>query len=84
MKINYRRCISCKKTASKEEFWRVVRISNSSEIALEQGIGRSAYICPNSDCLEKAQRKNLLKRALRIMVPGQIYDLLQRRLTTEI
>ncbi len=84
MKINYRRCISCKKTASKEEFWRVVRIPNSSEITLEQGIGRSAYICPNSDCLEKAQRKNLLKRALRTMVPGQIYDLLQRRLTTEI
>ena len=84
MKINYRRCISCKKTASKEEFWRVVRIPNSSEISLEQRIGRSAYICPNSDCLEKAQRKNLLKRALRIMVPGQIYDLLQRRLTKEI
>ncbi len=80
MKINYRRCISCKKTASKEEFWRVVRTPNSHEIILDQGIGRSAYICPHSDCLQKAQRKNLLKQALRVIVPEQIYDLLQKRL----
>ncbi|MDJ0898873.1 MAG: YlxR family protein [Xenococcus sp. MO_188.B8] len=84
MKINYRRCISCKKTASKEEFWRVVRIPNSHEITLAQVIGRSAYICPNSDCLQKARRKNLLKRALRVMVPAQIYDLLLKRLAAEI
>ena len=81
MKMNYRRCISCRKIASKEEFWRVVRIPKSHEIVLDRGIiGRSAYICPNSDCLQKAQRKNLLKRALRVIVPEQIYDLLQRRL----
>ena len=61
-----------------------MRIPNSHEIILDQGIGRSAYICPNSDCLQKAQRKNLLKRALRAIVPRQIYDLLQRRLTAEI
>jgi len=84
MKINYRRCISCKKTASKEEFWRIVRLSNSCEIILDQGIGRSAYICPKLDCLQKAQSKNLLKRALRAMVPGKIYDLLQKRLAVEI
>ena len=84
MKITYRRCISCKKIAAKEEFWRVVRMPDSHEIVLDQGIGRSAYLCPNSDCLQKARRKNLLKRALRAMVPKQIYDLLQSRLTTEI
>lgn len=82
MKINYRRCISCKKTASKEEFWRIVRIPDSHDIILDRGIGRSAYLCPNSDCLHQAQRKNLLKRALRAIVPEQIYDLLQSRLTT--
>ncbi|ELS00631.1 putative nucleic-acid-binding protein implicated in transcription termination [Xenococcus sp. PCC 7305] len=84
MKINYRRCISCKKTASKEEFWRIVRLQGSCEIILDQGIGRSAYICPKSDCLQKAQRKNLLKRALRAMVPQGIYDLLQQRLIAEM
>ena len=84
MKINYRRCISCKKTASKEEFWRIVRLPNSHEIMLDQGIGRSAYICPKSDCLQKAQYKNLLKRALRAIVPQKIYDLLQERLVAEI
>lgn len=83
MKINYRRCISCKKIASKREFWRIVRLPNSSEIVFDQGIGRSAYVCPKLDCLQKAQSKNLLKRALRAMVPGKIYDLLQERLATE-
>ena len=82
-KKNYRRCISCKKSASKEEFWRVVRLANSHEITVNQGMGRSAYLCPNADCLQKAQRKNLLKRALKAVVPRQIYDLLQQLLTTK-
>ena len=80
---NYRRCVSCKKSALKEEFWRVVRLTNSHEITLDQGIGRSAYLCPNADCLQKAQRKNLFKRALKAVVPKQIYELLQQRLTRE-
>ncbi len=82
MKPNYRRCISCYKIAPKESFWRVVRVSVSYQIQLDWGIGRSAYICPQADCLQKARYKNRLGRALKAKVPEEIYQQLQERLVT--
>lgn len=76
---NDRRCISCRRVAPKEEFWRVVRVHPSRRIQLDQGIGRSAYICPNASCLKAAQHKNRLGRALKANVPVEIYDKLGKR-----
>jgi hypothetical protein len=81
MKTNYRRCISCRKIAPKEFFWRVIRIHPEHQIQLDWGLGRSAYICPQADCLEKARYKNRLGRALKANVPESIYQNLQQRLT---
>ncbi len=80
MKPNYRRCISCSKVAPKELFWRVVRVYPSGQIQLDRGMGRSAYICPQSDCLQKARTKNRLGRFLKAKIPEQIYQNLQVRL----
>lgn len=79
MKKNYRRCISCRRVAPKEEFWRVVRVHPTRSIQLDQGIGRSAYICPSASCLKAAQHKNRLGRALKAKVPVEIYDELWKR-----
>ncbi|MDJ0570890.1 MAG: YlxR family protein [Pleurocapsa sp. MO_192.B19] len=78
--INYRRCISCRRVASKASFWRVVRLAPNHEIRLDQGMGRSAYLCANANCLNQANLKNLLSRALRVKVPEYIYQNLQERL----
>jgi uncharacterized protein len=80
MKPNFRRCISCRKVAPKEEFWRIVRIYPSQEIQLDQGMGRSAYLCRNSDCLTMAQKKNRLGRSLKTTVAPEIYQTLWERL----
>jgi predicted RNA-binding protein YlxR (DUF448 family) len=74
-----RRCISCGKLAPKSEFWRVVR-DISGQVTLDRGMGRSAYICPNHDCLQKAQKKNRLGRALKTAVPDSIFQTLADRL----
>jgi uncharacterized protein len=79
--INYRQCVSCRKVAPKQFFWRVVRLASSHEIQLDQGIGRSAYLCPNPDCLRQAKNKNRLKSALRTKVADHIYQNLQERLS---
>jgi predicted RNA-binding protein YlxR (DUF448 family) len=57
MKPNYRRCISCRQVGLKEEFWRIVRVFPSSTVQLDQGMGRSAYICSQASCLQAAQKK---------------------------
>ncbi|MGK7901495.1 MAG: YlxR family protein [Hormoscilla sp.] len=77
---NYRRCISCRQVASKEAFWRIVRVYPSGELQLDRGMGRSAYLCPDPECLKAAQKKNRLGKALRARVPPEIYQTLWERL----
>ncbi len=79
--INYRRCISCRQVAPKKTFWRIVRLASTREIQLDQGMGRSAYLCPNIECLTYAKSKNRLRGALRTKIPDDIYQNLQERLS---
>lgn len=82
MKTNYRRCLSCRKVAPKQEFWRIVRVYPSRKVQLDQGMGRSAYLCPQLSCLAAAQKKNRLGRSLRASVPKNLYETLWQRLAT--
>ncbi|MEW6497282.1 MAG: YlxR family protein, partial [Cyanobacteriota bacterium] len=58
MEPNYRRCLSCRKVSPKQAFWRIVRVYPSGQVQLDEGMGRSAYLCPQSSCLSAAQKKN--------------------------
>ncbi len=80
MKPQYRCCVSCRRIAPREELWRVVKDHSSKKIQLDQGMGRSAYLCPQSDCLEIASRKKRLSRSLRSVIPEQVYQVLEDRL----
>ncbi|MEP0868356.1 YlxR family protein [Trichocoleus desertorum AS-A10] len=80
MKPNYRRCASCRKLAPKEDFWRIVRVHSSQTVQLDQGMGRSAYLCPEVSCLQAAQKKNRLGRSLKASVPPILYQALEQRL----
>jgi uncharacterized protein len=73
--------VSCRKVAPKQSFWRVVRVASSYAVQLDRGMGRSAYLCPNINCLTIAKSKNRLKGALRTKVPDDIYQNLQERLS---
>jgi predicted RNA-binding protein YlxR (DUF448 family) len=80
MQPNYRRCVSCRRIAPKAEFWRVVRVYPDRAVSLGEGMGRSAYLCPQADCLRQAQKKGRLGRALKANVPEDIYQQLWQRL----
>lgn len=80
MKPNYRRCISCRKVAPKEEFWRIVRVHPSRTVQLDQGMGRSAYLCPQKSCLKAATHKNRLSKILKAPIPEPLYHTLEARL----
>ncbi|HEY9831370.1 MAG TPA: YlxR family protein [Stenomitos sp.] len=83
MEPNYRRCLSCRKVAPKKAFWRVVRLYPSRQVQLDEGMGRSAYLCPQSSCLAAAQKKNRLGRSLRTSVPDNLYETLWQRLAAK-
>lgn len=80
MQPNHRRCISCRHVAPKSEFWRIVRVYPDHQIQLDQGMGRSAYLCPQEDCIKAAQKKNRLAKVLRAKVPDSLYQSLWDRL----
>ncbi|NET56888.1 MAG: YlxR family protein [Symploca sp. SIO2E6] len=84
MKPNYRRCLSCRQVGPKQAFWRIVRVYPSRKVQLDQGMGRSAYLCPNESCLTTAQKKNRLGRSLRASVPECLYETLWQRLAAMV
>jgi hypothetical protein len=84
MEPNYRRCLSCRKVAHKETLWRIVRVYPSRQVQLDEGMGRSAYLCPQTSCLAAAQKKNRLGRSLRASVPDHLYKTLEQRLAMPV
>jgi len=74
-----RRCVTCRELLDRQQLWRVVRLQDGS-LALDAGMGRSAYLCPRQDCLSEAKRRRKLQRALRCQVADSIYADLEGRL----
>jgi predicted RNA-binding protein YlxR (DUF448 family) len=74
-----RRCVACRRLSDRRELWRVIRLAGGG-IALDRGMGRSAYLCPNLPCLEETRRRRRLQRALRCPVPDSVLATLADRL----
>lgn len=73
MQTNYRRCLSCRKIAHRSQLLRVVRTHPTGTVQFNRGTGRSAYLCPQLECLNAAQKKDRLGRSLKMSVPEEIY-----------
>ncbi|NDG24387.1 MAG: YlxR family protein [Synechococcaceae bacterium WBB_10_009] len=76
-----RRCVTCRTLLDRQQLWRVIRQAEGG-LALDQGMGRSAYLCRNHTCLEEARRRKKLQKALRCQVADSIYAALEQRLRT--
>ena len=57
-----------------------MRTYPGSTIELNQGMGRSAYICRQAECLRLAQKKNRLARSLKAIAPVGLFDHLWQQL----
>jgi len=76
-----RQCVACRRVADRSELLRVVRLA-AGGLALDAGMGRSAYLCPTTCCLEEARRRKRLQRSLRTSVADSIVAGLQARIDT--
>lgn len=75
-KIPMRQCLGCREMKPKRELIRVVR-SPEGEITLDfngKANGRGAYICPETECLKRAEKSKALDRAFSAAVPVEIYQ----------
>ncbi|MDO4519838.1 MAG: YlxR family protein [Eubacteriales bacterium] len=81
-KIPMRQCAGCREMKSKKEMIRVIRTAEN-EILLDttgKKNGRGAYICNSRSCLEKAMKSRGLERSLKVMVPTEVYESLEKEL----
>ncbi|HOA81129.1 MAG TPA: YlxR family protein [Defluviitaleaceae bacterium] len=81
-KIPLRKCTGCQEMKNKKELIRVVK-NKEGEISLDftgRKAGRGAYICPNEECLEKAQKSKGLERSFKSAVPNEIFEELKSEL----
>ena len=81
-KIPQRQCMGCRERKAKRELIRVVRLTDGSVSLDFSGKlnGRGAYICPSSECLQKARKAKALERSLETEVPEQVYERLNKEL----
>ena len=78
-----RRCCACRTLADRSGLLRVIRLADGAGLALDAGMGRSAYLCPDPSCLEEARRRRRLQRALRCQVADSIISTLEDRLLAD-
>jgi len=82
-KIPLRKCTGCQEMKDKRQLIRIVR-SDEGEFSLDftgKKSGRGAYICPNIECLEKAQKSKGLERSFKTAVPKEVYEKLREELS---
>ncbi len=84
-KIPQRQCMGCRERKEKRQLIRVVR-TPEGEVKLDFSgklSGRGAYICPDPECLKKAQRSKALDRSLEAVIPQEVYDRLEKEMEVQ-
>ena len=74
-----RRCISCKTTFDRKN---LLKITNDYKlgIMINQGMGRSAYICKSKKCSEDFKIKKKLQKALKSILNPDFFDIFEREI----
>ena len=81
-KIPQRQCMGCRERKDKKAMLRVVR-GTDGVVSLDFSgklNGRGAYVCPDPECLKKAQKSKALERCLEAEIPREVYDRMVREM----
>ena len=74
-----RKCISCRTTFDRNN---LLKITNDHKfgIMLNQGMGRSAYICKSKKCSTDSKLKKKLQKALKGILNPEFIDIFEREI----
>ena len=82
-KATVRQCVGCREMFEKRELLRVIK-TPEGEIVLDKTgkkNGRGAYICSKLECFQKARKNRGLNRSLKMEIPDEIYNELEKELS---
>ncbi len=82
-KIPQRQCIGCGEMKNKREMIRIIRTPEENIVIDTSGKknGRGAYICKSTECLQKAVKSRGLERSLKVSIPQEVYEELEKELS---
>ena len=82
-KIPMRQCVGRGEMKAKKELLRVLKTEDGVLLdATGKKNGRGAYICANTECLKKARKSKGLERSLKVAIPDEVYDNLEKEMST--
>lgn len=83
-KIPLRKCIGCNEMKPKKELIRVLKTPDEEIVLDKTGKknGRGAYLCNSIECLKQAAKTKGLERSLQIKIPEEIYESLEKELSS--
>ena len=75
-----RKCISCRTTFDRSN---LLKITNDHKlgIMLNQGMGRSAYICKSKECYTDPKIKKKIQKALKSILNPDFFDIFEREIS---
>lgn len=78
-KIPMRRCVGCMESKPKGELIRVAGYEGQVSIDVTgKAKGRGVYLCPNTECFQKAQKRKAIGRNLEMdITPEQLEQLFE-------
>ena len=81
-KVPMRQCTGCGEMKNKKEMMRVLRTPEGETVLDKTGKknGRGAYICPESECLQKAIKCKGLERSFKMPIPKDVYEMLTKEM----
>ena len=81
-KVPLRQCIGCQEMKSKKEMIRVIKTAEDEIILDTTGRknGRGAYICPESECLQKAIKCKGYESSFKMPIPKDVYEMLTKEM----
>lgn len=81
-KIPNRQCTGCGEMKDKRNMIRVLK-TGEGEIFIDitgKKNGRGAYICPDRECFKKAVKNKGLERSLKVAIPKEVYEQLEKEM----
>lgn len=70
-----RRCVGCWQIKDRTDLIKITAVNQTNDISINPNsttFGRSAYLCYNEPCIEKAFKKNKLAKHLKTSIPSEL------------
>lgn len=81
-KVPMRQCMGCGVRKEKKELIRIIRTPEGEIVSDTTGRknGRGAYLCHSVQCLQKAQKRKALEKALNMPIPDDVLENLEKEM----